>query len=125
MKKAKTLYLIFSGLFALLMLFTSIPDVMMSEDAVKFIGALGYPDYFIPFIGVAKILGCIAILIPGFPRVTEWAYAGLFFDLIAAVYSQIAVSGFQPPMLFMLLFFVSGILSYHFYHKRLKLQAVN
>jgi uncharacterized membrane protein YphA (DoxX/SURF4 family) len=69
------------------MAFTAVPDALMSADAVKFMDQLGYPHYFIPFIGVAKILGCIAIAIPGYYRIKEWAYAGLFFDLAGAIYS--------------------------------------
>jgi hypothetical protein len=114
MKRTNTLYWIFTGLFAALMAFTAIPDILMSADAVKFITHLGYPRYFIPFIGVAKILGSVAILIPGFPRVKEWAYAGLFFDLIGAAYSNLAVDGLNTSMLFMLLPFALGILSYYF-----------
>ena len=55
---------------------------------------LGFPKYFIMFVGVAKILGVIGILVPGYPRVREWAYAGLFFDLTAATASGIAVEDF-------------------------------
>ena len=76
---------------------------MNVPDAVAFMTALGYPPYFTPFIGVAKLLGSIAILIPGFPRIKEWAYAGLVFDLIGAVYSQIAVGMPSAGLLFMLL----------------------
>ncbi len=117
MKKTKTLYWIFTALFAAFMALTAIPDILMSKDAVKFITDLGYPKYFIPFIGVAKVLGSIAILIPGYPRIKEWAYAGLFFDLVGATYSQIAQVGFRPQMLFMLLPFLLWFLSYSFYHK--------
>lgn len=74
-----------------------------------------------PIIGVAKILGSIAILIPGFPRIAEWAYAGLMFDLIGATYSQVAVIGFQTPMLFMILPFTFAILSHWLYHRKLQL----
>ena len=87
MKKTNIIYWIFTGLFGAVMLLTSIPDILMVPDAVAFITKLGYPVYFAPFIGVAKVLGVIAILIPGFPRIKEWAYAGLAFDLIGAVYS--------------------------------------
>jgi hypothetical protein len=117
MKTTKTLYWIFTGLFTAFMAFTAIPDVLMAEDAVKFMTNLGYPEYFIAFIGIAKLLGCIAILIPGYPRIKEWAYAGLFFDLIGATYSQIATAGFLPQISFMLLPFILGILSYAYYHK--------
>jgi len=117
MKKIKISYWIFTVLFAVFMGFTAIPDAMMDKEAVKMVTHLGYPLYFIPFIGVAKILGSIAILIPGFPRIKEWAYAGLFFDLIAATHSMIKVEGFLPGELFMILPFTLGILSYVFYQK--------
>jgi uncharacterized membrane protein YphA (DoxX/SURF4 family) len=117
MKKTKTIYWISTGLFAAFMALTAIPDVLNSEEAVKFMTHLGYPAYFTPFIGVAKLLGSLAILIPGFPRIKEWAYAGLFFDLIGATYSQIATDGFLPQIAFMLLPFTLGIISYYYYHK--------
>jgi hypothetical protein len=121
MKKTKTIYWIFTILFAGLMLFSAIPDIMVTADAVSFMNHLGYPNYFIAFIGVAKLLGVIAILIPGYPRLKEWAYAGLFFDLIGALYSQIATDGFMMPMLLMLVWITPGILSYVYYHKKMQL----
>jgi uncharacterized membrane protein YphA (DoxX/SURF4 family) len=120
MKKTNILYWIFTALFAALMTFSSIPDILSSPEAVAFIGNLGYPKYFVPFIGVAKLLGVIAILIPGYPRIKEWAYAGLTFDLIAATYSQIAVNGFVAPTTFMFLPFGLCALSYIFYHNKLQ-----
>lgn len=85
---------------------------------------LGYPQYFIPFTGWAKLLGAIVLLLPGYGRIKEWAYAGLFFDLVAAVYSGIAVSrSFNPMMLMMLIWFVSCILSYIYWHKKRKLAS--
>lgn len=120
MKRTKIIYWISTILFAGLMAFTAVPDLLVLPDAKKFMDALGYPAYFTPFIGWAKVLGCIAILIPGFYRVKEWAYAGLFFDLIGAVYSNIAEFGVNSSMLFMALPFILGILSYVYYHKQLK-----
>jgi hypothetical protein len=126
MKRTKILYWTFTGLFAAFMAFTAVPDVMMEPQAVKFITELGYPEYFIPFIGVAKLLGSIAILVPRFPTLKEWAFAGLFFDLIGAIYSQIAITGgVVPAMSFMLLPFAVGIASYVFskkYDKMIKTQ---
>ncbi|MCD6010675.1 MAG: DoxX family protein [Flavipsychrobacter sp.] len=52
---------------------------------------LGYPVYFLTIIGVWKILGVIALLIPKFPLLKEWAYAGFFFLLTGAIFSHIAV----------------------------------
>ena len=125
MKKTKTLYWIFTILFALIMLATAIPNVMMSEDSVALIHtALGYPKYFIAFIGIVKLFGVIGILIPGFPRVTEWAYAGLFFDLASATISGILAQGFDPAQIGMLMFIVPGVLSYICYHKKLREQGI-
>ncbi|MEO8475319.1 MAG: DoxX family protein, partial [Chryseolinea sp.] len=112
MKKTKIFYWVFTGLFAAFMLSSAIPDILVTDEAVKFMTDLGYPKYIIAFLGVAKLLGSIAILVPGYPRIREWAYAGLFFDLIGATYSNIAMAGFQLPMLFMVLPFGLGILSY-------------
>jgi hypothetical protein len=52
---------------------------------------LGYPLYFFAILGFWKVLGAIAILVPRFPRLKEWAYAGIFFDLTGAVASVTAV----------------------------------
>jgi uncharacterized membrane protein YphA (DoxX/SURF4 family) len=56
--------------------------------------ALGYPMYFFAILGVWKVLGAIAILVPRFPRLKEWAYAGIFFDLTGAAASCAWVVGY-------------------------------
>ena len=55
---------------------------------------LGYPMYFFAILGLWKVLGAIAILAPRFPRLKEWAYAGIFFDLTGAAASCAAVGGY-------------------------------
>jgi hypothetical protein len=118
-KKTKIFYWVFTGLFAIMMFGSAIPDVFSNEIAVKGMHTdLGYPLYFIPFIGVAKVLGVIAVLIPGYPRIKEWAYAGLFFDLIGATYSIIANGGNAAQWGFMIMPIVLGVLSYTYYHKK-------
>ena len=122
MKKTNIFYWIFTGLFGFFMLFSAIPDILSQQVAIDGMHkGLGYPIYFIPFIGVAKALGVAAILIPGFPRLKEWAYAGLFFDLIGATYSIFAV-GNIPGVGFMILPLALAILSYAFYTRRRALQ---
>lgn len=120
MKKINILYWVFTGLFALAMLFSSIGNVMVDDNSVQLInGVLQFPKYMIPFLGVAKIIGVIGILIPGLPRwVKEWSYAGLFFDLIGATYAIISIGGFHVQQLGMLMFFIPGILSYIYFHKK-------
>jgi DoxX-like family len=52
---------------------------------------LGYPAYFASIIGFWKLLGAIAILAPRFPRLKEWAYAGIFFNMTGAAFTNVAV----------------------------------
>ena len=77
MKKTIVIYWIFTTLLCIGMLFSSIPGLLGAQQAISFITGLGFPTYMITFLDVAKILGVIAILIPGYPRLKEWAYAGL------------------------------------------------
>jgi hypothetical protein len=58
------------------------------------VATLNYPTYFFAILGVWKFLGAIAILAPRFPRLKEWAYAGIFFDLTGAALSCAAVGGY-------------------------------
>lgn len=120
LKTTNLLYWIFTIIFAGLMIFSAVPNALNNEGSQKVIHeGLGYPVYFIPFIGFAKIIGSIIILIPGLKRIKEWAYAGLFFDLAGAVYSGIAVAGgVDPMMLTLLAWIVPGIVSYVLWTRR-------
>ncbi len=121
MKKINITYWIFTGLLLALMLMSGIQNLLSTGPSVKLIsGQLKYPEYFIPFIGLAKTLGAVAMLIPGYPRIKEWIYAGFTFDLTAALYSTIAVGESVANWWPMLLFFVILAGSYIYYHKRLK-----
>jgi uncharacterized membrane protein YphA (DoxX/SURF4 family) len=124
MKTTKILYWVFNILFAAVMFLSAIPAVLSQANEIKGIhDGLGYPVYFIPFIGVAKILGAIAILIPGYPRLKEWAYAGLTFDLIAATYSLYCVPPPQGSWYFMFIFLALAAVAYIYYRKKLALTA--
>jgi hypothetical protein len=61
------------------------------EAAAAGLAQLGYPPYLISILGVWKVLGALAILAPRLPRLKEWAYAGIAFDLTGAVASHAAV----------------------------------
>jgi hypothetical protein len=121
-KTINILYWVFTILFAALMLLSAYGSILVNDDAKKLIhDHLGFPVYFIPFTGFAKLIGSITILIPGLKTIKEWAYAGLFFDLLGAVYSGVAASeAFDPKMIFMLVWFVPGILSYIFWKKKMQ-----
>lgn len=106
-------------LFGAFMLSSAIPNILSTAEWVVIFDQLGYPQYMLPFLGVAKLLGVIGLVIPGFNRIKEWAYAGLFFDLVGATYSALAAFGFDPQMLVMLVPFVLGAVSYVYHHKRI------
>jgi uncharacterized membrane protein YphA (DoxX/SURF4 family) len=91
-KTQKIAYWTTTGLIAFAMGAGGIPDLIQAPDAVTFIGRLGYPAYFASIIGVWKVLGAVALVVPQFPRLKEWAYAGIIFDLTGAAVSQ-GVSG--------------------------------
>jgi uncharacterized membrane protein YphA (DoxX/SURF4 family) len=65
----------------------------LQQNVDGFVHILGYPLYFVSVLGVWKVLGAIAILAPGLPRLKEWAYAGIIFDLTGAAVSWAAVGG--------------------------------
>jgi uncharacterized membrane protein YphA (DoxX/SURF4 family) len=117
MKKTKIIYWVITGLMAAFMLMASVPDILRIPEALETFTHLGYPAYLLPFIGVAKILAVIVILVPGFPRLREWAYAGLVFDIIGALYSHISVG--DPPSVwgFAVIALILVFGSYFFYRK--------
>jgi hypothetical protein len=91
MEKRKLItYWIATALLAIGMLQSGIFAVLRTKLWIDLVTALGYPVYFLTILGVWKILGVIAILIPGFKLVKEWAYAGFFFAMTGALVSHVA-----------------------------------
>src|SRR5262245_57023803 len=86
---------IVTGLMAALLLLSAVPDVLRIPNALQVFTHLGYPSYLLVFLGTAKILGVVAVLVPGLPRIKEWAFAGLTFDVTGALYSHLSVG--DPP----------------------------
>lgn len=122
MKRIKIIYWVVTGLFAAFMLMSGVQNAMSDPGSIELISTqLGFPQYVIPFLGWAKIIGAIAILIPGFPTIKEWAYAGLFFDLAGATFASIAIAGVTG--LPMLMFVAFHLLSYFMYKKVQKNEA--
>lgn len=120
MKKINIIYWISTILLVLLMLSSAIPSLLNSKQAIDFMKHMQYPFYFAQFLAVAKLLGIVALLVPGFPRIREWAYAGFTFDLIAALYSFVALG--DPAKTYMLfpVFFLILAVSYIYWHKKLR-----
>ena len=86
---------------------------------------LGYPVSFLTILGIWKILGVIAILIPKFPRVKEWAYAGFFFAMTGAVYAHIAAGDPAKELFPALLLLVLTLVSWYFRPATRKIISVN
>ena len=80
-----------TALMAALMVVSAVPDVLRIPGALAVFRHLGYPPYLLVFLGTAKMLGVAAVLTPGAPRLKEWAFAGLTFDLTGALYSHLSV----------------------------------
>lgn len=114
----KIIYWVSTALLSVIMLGSGLTNLVMTDLSIQGLHTeLGYPTYIIPFIGLAKVLGVVAILVPRFPRLREWAYAGLFFDLAGALYSVIAsgegIAKWGINAIALLIFAVS----YVYYHK--------
>ncbi|MCL6523933.1 MAG: DoxX family protein [Thermoflavifilum sp.] len=124
MKKLKIFYWIFTGLLVVYMLFSGMSGLANPEQSYALIhDHLGYPSYFIPVISWAKICGVIAIVVPGFSRLKEWAYAGFTFDLIMAIYSFVAVGDLSIGISFISFGLILVFGSYIFYHQKRKLAS--
>lgn len=114
-KRIKITYWIATLWLSLGMISTAIVQLLkMKEEVNKTSLNLGYPLYFLTIIGVWKLLGVIAVLIPKFPLLKEWAYAGFFFVMTGAIISHLAVGDeikeyFGPTLLLIL-----TIISWHF-----------
>jgi hypothetical protein len=119
MKKIKITYWVFTILMAAAMIFSSVGMVIVQPDSVALFKQIGFPAYMLPFIGWAKILGVAAILIPGNWRIKEWAYAGLAFDVLGAIYAFISIGSpvTEWAAMFVFVLLIAG--SYYF-HLRLQ-----
>jgi hypothetical protein len=92
MRKTKTIiYWIATALLSLGMLGSGIAQIMHAEQMAAIIAHVGYPSYFMYIAGPWKILGVIAILVPNFKLLKEWAYAGFFFLMTGALISHLAM----------------------------------
>jgi uncharacterized membrane protein YphA (DoxX/SURF4 family) len=110
-KRNKIIYWVATIWLALGMTSTGIVQLLKLQEEVDLFTRLGYPVYFLTIIGVWKILGVVAVLIPKFPLLKEWAYAGFFFSMSGAIISHIAIGHtiqeIAPPALLLLLTLVS------------------
>lgn len=110
-KRNKIIYWIATIWLALGMLSSGIVQLIKLKEEADMMTQLGYPLYFLTILGSWKVLGVITVLIPKFPLLKEWAYAGFFFTMSGAVFSHLAVGDsakeFFGPILLLILTLVS------------------
>jgi len=112
---------IVTALMAALLVLSAVPDVLRIPHALLVFKHLGYPPYLLPFLGTAKISGVLVVLVPGLPRLKEWAFAGLIFDVTGALYSHVSVGdppGAWLPALVALVLLVGSYSAYRTRHNR-------
>lgn len=113
-KRNKIIYWVATIWLSLGMVSTGIVQLIKMEEEVDRMTLLGYPTYLLTLLGVWKILGVVAVLVPKFPLIKEWAYAGFFFTMSGAVYSHFAVNDPASEFFGPVLLIVLTILSWYF-----------
>lgn len=116
-KTIKISYWVVTGLFVLGMLQSGIVELIPTEGSKEVMNLLGYPMYLLTILGVAKILGAIALVQPKFRTIKEWAYAGFTIDFLGASASGIFVEGGIAIVVIPLVFWAVMLGSYFLWKK--------
>lgn len=121
-KRNKIIYWIATIWISLGMLSTGIVQLLQLEENIQIMQLLGYPMYLLSILGVWKILGVVAILIPKFPLLKEWAYAGFFFLMTGAMISHTIVKDEMITLFGPTLLLVLTVISWYFRPANRKLE---
>jgi hypothetical protein len=113
-KRNKIIYWIATVWLAFGMAFTGFMQLLQGPNETDMFARLGYPGYLMLILGVWKILGAIAVLVPKFPLLKEWAYAGFFFIMSGAIVSHLAVNDTPVALFGPSLLVVLTIVSWYF-----------
>jgi uncharacterized membrane protein YphA (DoxX/SURF4 family) len=106
-------YWLTTGVLAVVLLMAGIMSLMGRPEITEMMEQLGYPVYLAALLGIAKVLGAVAIIAPKLPRLKEWAYAGIAFDLGGALFSHMRMGNFDQtiaPLMLLLLALASWYL---------------
>lgn len=124
MKKVNVLYWVVTGLLLPMFGIGSVIGLIGHPQSEEVLTSLGYPLYLLAFLCVARILALIVIFVPKFSRLKEWAYAGLTFDVIGAIYSLIVVRHSASDIIIPTIALALVFASYYLYHERLKTMRI-
>lgn len=123
-KRTKIIYWIATAWLSLGMLSTGIVQLIKLKEEVENITQLGYPAYILTLLGIWKFLGVIAILIPRFPLLKEWAYAGFFFAMSGAIFSHLVAGNGAKELFGPTLLLILTILSWYLRPATRKIDAI-
>ena len=126
MEKRKLIwYWIITGILSFCIFTGGLFQALQLKGVLEGFKPLGYPHYFISLIGIWKMLGVIAILVPGFKLLKEWAYAGIFFTMTGAVISHIAADNVSGQIAAPIVLAIFTVLSWYLRPAERKIVAVN
>ncbi|NCI51412.1 DoxX family protein [Sediminibacterium roseum] len=124
-KRNRIIYWIATIWLSLGMLSTGIVQLIHVQQEADLFARLGYPAYLLTMLGAWKILGVIAVLVPKFPLLKEWAYAGFFFAMSGAVISHLAMNDEAKELFGPILLLVLTTVSWYFRPLSRKVVSVN
>ncbi|MDB5154828.1 MAG: hypothetical protein JWR54_3579 [Mucilaginibacter sp.] len=124
-KRKQIWYWIFTAILSFCIFSGGLAQAVQVNGVVQGFKPLGYPNYFISLIGVWKVLGVIAILIPKFKLLKEWAYAGIFFAMSGAVVSHFASNDVSVQIIAPFLLAVFTVLSWYLRPADRKIVSLN
>ena len=124
-KRNKIIYWITTLWLSLGMVSTGIVQIIKMKEETEMMTHLGYPLYFLTILGIWKILGVIAVVIPELPLLKEWAYAGFFFAMTGAIFSHFAVGDGAKEFFGPTLLLILTILSWYFRSQDRKVKVIN
>lgn len=124
-KRNKIIYWIATIWLSLGMVSTGIVQIIKMKEEVDLFTHLGYPVYFLTMLAVWKFLGVIAVLIPRFPLLKEWAYAGFFFAMSGAILSHFALGDSAKEVFGPALLLILTVVSWYFRPADRKVISVN
>jgi len=127
-KRNKIIYWIATIWLALGMLSTGVVQLFKAKEGqggADMITHLGYPVYLLTLLGICKIFGVVAVLIPKFPLLKEWAYAGFFFAMTGAIFSHTALGDSIKEMFPALLLLILTVVSWSFRPADRKIISLN
>jgi DoxX-like family len=124
-KKKLIWYWITTSILSFCIFSGGLAQALQVQGVVQGFKPLGYPTYFISLIGIWKVLGIIAILIPKFKLLKEWAYAGIFFTMSGAVISHIASDDVSVQIIAPIVLAIFTVLSWYLRPADRKIISIN